>query len=65
MRELLNRLVEGMAEHLAEAIRERANVMEFLKPVYDDHARDDSDDKVYLERKVEYLLGIAKPVVVK
>ena len=61
MRELLNRLVEGMAEHLAEAIRERANVMEFLKPVYDDHARDDSDDKVYLERKVEYLLGIAKP----
>jgi hypothetical protein len=39
--------------------------MEFLKPVYDDHARDDSDDKVYLERKVEYLLGIAKPVVVK
>ena len=61
MRELLNRLVEGMAEPLAETIRDRANVMEFLKPVYGERTTDDSDDRVYLERKVEYLLEVAKP----
>jgi len=61
MRELLNRLVEGMAEPLAETIRDKANVMEFLKPVYGERTADDSDDRVYLERKVEYLLEVAKP----
>lgn len=61
MRELLNRLVEGMAEPLAETIRDKANVMEFLKPVYGEPTADDSDDRVYLERKVEYLLEVAKP----
>lgn len=61
MRELLNRLVEGMAEPLAETIRDEANVMEFLKPIYGEPTADDSDDRVYLERKVEYLLEVAKP----
>ncbi|CUU35792.1 MAG: tubulin-like doman-containing protein [Armatimonadetes bacterium] len=61
MAELLNRLVQLVAEAIARQIREAANVMEFLKPVYEEEQTSNTDDKTYLERKVEYLLQVARP----
>ncbi|BCW95276.1 MAG: tubulin-like doman-containing protein [Fimbriimonadales bacterium] len=57
----LDRLVQKIAEQINEPIRNEANVMEFLKHVYDERAGEDVDDRVYLERKVAYLLEVARP----
>ncbi|MCX7993506.1 MAG: hypothetical protein N2651_07530 [Fimbriimonadales bacterium] len=62
MRDLINKLARMVASGIAETVREHANVMEFLRPLYSEAPEAERNpDRPYLERKVEYLMQIAKP----
>ncbi len=62
MHDLINKLAWMIADAVAKAVRDRAKVMEFLKPLYDDEPdATQNSDIPYLERKVSYLMQIAKP----
>lgn len=62
MRDLINKLARMVASGIAEVVREHANVMKFLRPLYSDESEAEREqDRPYLERKVQYLMQIAKP----
>lgn len=62
MRDFVNKLAWMVAEGIAAVVREHANVMEFLHPLYSKEPEAErNQDRPYLERKVEYLMQIAKP----
>ncbi len=56
------KIVRSIAEGIAEEVRKHANVMEFLSPLYSNETEtENSEDRPYLERKVQYLMQITKP----
>jgi hypothetical protein len=60
MRDLVNKMAWMIAEAMSDTLRKEANVMKFLSPLYQEES-ERADNRPYLERKVEYLMQIAKP----
>ncbi len=59
---IIHKLAQRVSEGIAEVVRQRANVMEFLSPLYSEEPEAKrTEDRPYLERKVEYLIQITKP----